>query len=78
MQSSGFYSRLLGPVSDYVLLNRANDERELYQVISYSLKTTYLLKRYLHLFSRNVAMGACLIVIKNLFVIPKCELPCSK
>ena len=36
MQSSGFYSSLLGPVSDQVLRNRASKDRELHQVILYS------------------------------------------
>ena len=32
--------RLLGPVSDHVLINRASKERALYQVIKYSHGTT--------------------------------------
>ena len=34
-QSLGFYRRLLGPVSDHVLINRASRERALRQVITY-------------------------------------------
>ena len=34
-QSSGFYRRILGPVSDHVLINRASKELALYQVIKY-------------------------------------------
>ena len=31
----GFYGRLLGPVSDHVLINRTSKERTLHQVIKY-------------------------------------------
>ena len=33
-QSSGFYRRLLKPISDHVLINRASKERELHQELS--------------------------------------------
>ena len=39
MQSLGFYSRLLGPVSDHVLINRASKERAFHRVILYSSGT---------------------------------------
>ena len=35
-QSSGFFWRLLGPVSDRVLINRASMERALHQVTKHS------------------------------------------
>ena len=35
MQSSGFCWRLLGPVSDNVLINRVSKERALHQAIKY-------------------------------------------
>ena len=35
-QRSGLYRRLLGPVSDHVLINRVSKERALHQVIKYS------------------------------------------
>ena len=35
-KNSGFYRRLLGPVSDHVLINRASKERALHQVIKRS------------------------------------------
>ena len=38
-QSSGFYRRLQGPVSDHVLINRASKERALHHVIKYSQGT---------------------------------------
>ena len=38
-QSSDSYGRLLGPVSDHVLKNRASKGRALHQVIKYSPDT---------------------------------------
>ena len=34
MQNLGFFNRLLGPISDQVVINRASKGRELHQVIS--------------------------------------------
>ena len=61
MQSLRFYSLLLGPVSDHVLINRVRKGRALHHVVKYSL----------------AQFDRLLIVVKNLMVIPKCELFCS-
>ena len=36
MHGLGFYRRLLGPVSDHILIHRVSKERALHQVIKYS------------------------------------------